>query len=336
MVPAFYLARRIGIFFLIVWLAATLNFFLPRIGGENPVAQKVMQMAALGGNLHAGMQDMVKEYESKFGIDKPLWKQYLNYLVDMSRFDFGYSIANYPRRVSDMILEGLPWTISLITVTTVISFVIGNVLGAFQAWPRAPRWIMIADAAAAFAERGPVLSARADPGLCRRLPFAVGAAVRRLSPPARFRNGASRSRSTWPGTPILPATRDHPGFARRLGARHARDDGDDARRGLRHLRRGEGSGGSHPIRRLRHPQRHASASDRACAVARPTRLRARCSWRSYSAIPASARCCSRAWGSDFFLVQGIVFIVIVAIGLATLILDLIYPLLDPRIVQRSA
>ena len=141
--PAFYLARRIGIFFLIVWLAATLNFFLPRIGGENPVAQKVMQMAALGGNLHAGMQDMVKEYESKFGIDKPLWKQYLNYLVDMSRFDFGYSIANYPRRVSDMILEGLPWTISLITVTTVISFVIGNILGAFQAWARAPRWLMM-------------------------------------------------------------------------------------------------------------------------------------------------------------------------------------------------
>ena len=68
--PAFYLARRIGIFFLIVWLAATLNFFLPRIGGENPVAQKMMQMAALGGNLHAGMQDMVKEYESKFGIDQ--------------------------------------------------------------------------------------------------------------------------------------------------------------------------------------------------------------------------------------------------------------------------
>ena len=41
-------------------------------------------------------------------------------------------------------------------------------------------------------------------------------------------------------------------------------------------------------------------------------------------------------GSDFFLVQGIVFLVIVAIGLATLILDLTYPLLDPRIVHRNA
>ena len=117
-----YFAKRFGIFLLIVWLAATLNFFLPRIGGENPVAQKVMQMAALGGNLHAGMQDMVKEYETKFGIDKPLWQQYLNYLVSMVRFDFGYSIANYPRRVGEMIAEGLPWTLSLITGTTPILF----------------------------------------------------------------------------------------------------------------------------------------------------------------------------------------------------------------------
>ena len=41
-------------------------------------------------------------------------------------------------------------------------------------------------------------------------------------------------------------------------------------------------------------------------------------------------------GSDYFLVQGIVFILIISIGLATLILDLVYPLLDPRIVYRRA
>ena len=40
-------------------------------------------------------------------------------------------------------------------------------------------------------------------------------------------------------------------------------------------------------------------------------------------------------GSDYYLVQGIVFVVIVAIGLATFILDIIYPLLDPRITYRK-
>ncbi|MEZ4678664.1 MAG: ABC transporter permease [Caldilineaceae bacterium] len=41
-------------------------------------------------------------------------------------------------------------------------------------------------------------------------------------------------------------------------------------------------------------------------------------------------------GSDYYLVQGIVFVVIVSIGLATFILDIIYPLLDPRITYRRA
>jgi peptide/nickel transport system permease protein len=41
-------------------------------------------------------------------------------------------------------------------------------------------------------------------------------------------------------------------------------------------------------------------------------------------------------GSDFYLVQGIVFILIVSIGFATFILDLVYPFLDPRISYRKA
>ena len=49
----------------------------------------------------------------KFGLDQPLWKQYLTYLKDMARFDFNYSIANYPRKVIDIIGEAMPWTITL-------------------------------------------------------------------------------------------------------------------------------------------------------------------------------------------------------------------------------
>jgi len=84
-VPIFYLVKRVGVFFLIVWFAATVNFFLPRLGGENPVAQKIMQQAALGGNLHVGMQGMIKEYEEKFGLTKPLWRQYLLFCASSCR-----------------------------------------------------------------------------------------------------------------------------------------------------------------------------------------------------------------------------------------------------------
>ena len=53
MQPA-YVAKRIGMFFLVVWLAATINFFLPRLGGQDPVREMLIQQAALGGSATPG------------------------------------------------------------------------------------------------------------------------------------------------------------------------------------------------------------------------------------------------------------------------------------------
>ena len=310
--PIFYLVKRVGVFFLIVWFAATVNFFLPRLGGENPVAQKIMQQAALGGNLHVGMQDMVKEYEEKFGLTKPLWRQYLTYLADMARFDFNYSIASYPRRVSNMILEGLPWTIALLSVTTVLSFVVGNLLGAFQAWPGAPRWLMLL--------MPPLLALSAVPFflLGLMLVYVVGFTLQLLPLYGGYTPGAIPQWSLSFALDvlrhaILPSFAIILGSVRRLGARHARHDGDHAWRGLCHLRRGKRSEGPHHLRPLRHTKRDASAGDRTCAHRSVNWYPAPCLSRSCSVIPASARCCSRELRAPtFFLVQGIVFIVILA------------------------
>src|SRR5438477_5730011 len=139
---AAYIARRFGVFLLIVWLAATLNFFLPRLGGQDPVRAKLLQQAALGGYVQSGIEEMTREYERRFGLDRPLWRQYLTYLRDVSRLDFNYSIANYPRTVRELVADAVPWTLALLGTTTVLSFGIGSLLGALLAWPRAPRWML--------------------------------------------------------------------------------------------------------------------------------------------------------------------------------------------------
>src|SRR5712692_6381196 len=130
MQPA-YIARRFGVFLLIVWLAATLNFFLPRLSGQDPVHAKLLQQAALGGYVQAGIAEMTREYERRFGLDRPLLRQYVTYLGDVARLDFNYSIANYPRTVRELVADALPWTIALLGTTTLLSFGIGTLL--FQA-----------------------------------------------------------------------------------------------------------------------------------------------------------------------------------------------------------
>jgi peptide/nickel transport system permease protein len=55
--------------------------------------------------------------------------------------DLGPSLNKFPKTVWELITEALPWTIGLLLVTTLLSFLIGNFLGALTAWPKSPRWI---------------------------------------------------------------------------------------------------------------------------------------------------------------------------------------------------
>ncbi len=139
--PFNYIIRRVFFFLVIVWLAASVNFFLPRLTGQDPIREKLMREAMLGGATQVGMEQIIKTYEVKFGLNRPLYRQYLSYLGDVARFDFNYSIAHYPSRVMDLLLDALPWTVGLLSVSFLLSFFIGTFLGALFGWPRAPRYI---------------------------------------------------------------------------------------------------------------------------------------------------------------------------------------------------
>lgn len=136
-----YLLRRFLLLIIVIWTASTLNFFIPKLNPRNPIRERLAEQARTGGYLQEGLEEMIKAYEAQFGLDKPLWQQYLNYLANMARLDLGYSIANYPKTVLELIGEALPWTIGLLTVTTLIAFAFGTLVGALIAWPKGPRFL---------------------------------------------------------------------------------------------------------------------------------------------------------------------------------------------------
>lgn len=132
--------RRLFFLVLVIWAASTIVFFIPRISVKNPVRERFAELARTGGFSPADMEKIIAAYNTKFGLDKPLWQQYGDYMASIARFDLGVSYNKYPKTVIGLIMDSLPWTITLLLVTTVLSFVIGNLLGAIAAWPRAPQW----------------------------------------------------------------------------------------------------------------------------------------------------------------------------------------------------
>lgn len=132
--------RRLLFLILVIWAASTIVFFIPRISTKNPVRERFATLAVTGGFSPADLEIIIASYNTKFGLDKPLLVQYKDYMLSIARFDLGVSFNKYPKTVIGLIMDSLPWTIVLLLVTTVLSFVLGSFLGAVSAWPRAPQW----------------------------------------------------------------------------------------------------------------------------------------------------------------------------------------------------
>jgi peptide/nickel transport system permease protein len=330
---ALYIVRRFGVFLLIVWLAATLNFFLPKLSGQDPVRTKLLEEASLGGYVHAGIEDMVKEYQQRFGLDKPLWRQYLTYLGEVSRGDLNYSIANYPRTVVGMIREALPWTIGLLGLTTLFSFAAGTILGALLAWPRAPRWMrwlmppLWALHAIPFFLLGLVLS------------WLLAFTFQWLPIFGGYSAGANPAWSwsftldvlrhaTLPALSIVLASVG--GWALAMRGMMVTTMGED------YVTFAEAKGLRSATIFTRYCMRNAILPQTTgLALALGQILSGAVLVEAIFGYPGIGALLFQAIEeNDFFLIQGIVFTVIVALGFATFVLDVVYPWLDPRISYR--
>lgn len=126
-----YLLRKIGLYAFIAWAALTLNFLIPRMMPGDPVS---ILLAGSEGQIEPEARDAIA---AQFGLtDDPLLMQYLSYLGDLTRFDLGLSISQYPVPVIEVISGALPWTLGLVGVATVVSFLLGTALGVVLAWRR--------------------------------------------------------------------------------------------------------------------------------------------------------------------------------------------------------
>ena len=132
-----YFVRRLGMFLLTVWLGTTLIFAIPRLAPGDPIAAMVSRMSAQAGRVE-NSAEMIEAWRRRFGLDAPMPVQYLRYLISVSTFNLGPSLAHFPSEVGDMVARALPWTLGLLSLATIMSFIAGNAVGALLAWRSTP------------------------------------------------------------------------------------------------------------------------------------------------------------------------------------------------------
>lgn len=121
-----YILKRLGLAILTVWVVITATFFIMHAVPGGPFMSEKATTAAVTAQL-----------EAKYGLDKPLMEQYFTYLKDIvTKFDFGPSIKQRGRQVTDIIADGLKVSAKLGVIAAALALVVGIVLGAVAALRR--------------------------------------------------------------------------------------------------------------------------------------------------------------------------------------------------------
>lgn len=125
--------RRLGFFVLTLWAAVTLNFVIPRLMPGSPADAAIARLAR-NGPIDPATQAAI---ETQLGVPTGnLWEQYVTYLGQVARLDFGVSYTFFPQQVGDLVAGALPWTILLVGLVTIVAFLGGTLLGTLAAWKR--------------------------------------------------------------------------------------------------------------------------------------------------------------------------------------------------------
>ena len=144
-----YLIPRLILYFLVIWVGITLVFFIPRVTPNDPVMRMIGEMRGRGSTLEPGAMDgIIRDLTELYGLSGSWIEQYGAFWARLARGDFGVSFFQFPAPVSQLIANALPWTLGLLLTTTAISWTLGNIIGGLAGYYTRKRWSRILDAIA--------------------------------------------------------------------------------------------------------------------------------------------------------------------------------------------
>ena len=325
------IVKRLLFLVLVIWAASTIVFFVPRLSKKNPIRERFAELSRTGGFSPGDMEVIIASFNTKFGLDKPLSTQYVNYLAGIMRLDLGISLNKFPKTVAELIMESLPWTITLLIVTTVLSFVIGNLLGAVAAWPRAPNWLRaFATPFVLFQGVPPVL-------LGILLLFFFGFRLKLAPLGGAYSTGVIPNWSSWKFLLDVASHQILPGLALILGSvggwvLSMRGMGITIQ-GEDYVTFAEFKGlGAYAIFKDYYLRNTILPQITGLALSLGTVITSAVVIESQFSLPGLGRVLGSAISSnDFMVIYGIVMFVTVAVATLMVIIELLYPLFDPRI-----
>jgi peptide/nickel transport system permease protein len=139
-----HVLKRFGQFVLVIFIGINLTFLITHISPINPVEASVSAMTAFSSSQPEAVALMRQSLQELYGLQGTLFDQYIVFWKRILVADFGPSLSTFPTPVSTLIGRALPWTVGLLLVATVLSWVLGNAIGGLAGYYRDSRFLKFA------------------------------------------------------------------------------------------------------------------------------------------------------------------------------------------------
>ena len=141
-----YLFPRLIQYILVIFFGITAVFLITRMAPVDPVQETITQLQAWGGTLDpAAVERTTAALRQLYGLEGSLLEQYISLWKRIFTLDFGPSYSRFPTPVSELIWTHLPWTVGLLLTTTLLQWFLGNFLGGLAGYFAQRRWSKLLD-----------------------------------------------------------------------------------------------------------------------------------------------------------------------------------------------
>ncbi len=142
-----YLITRLLISLLVIFIGVSIIFLIPRlVPGANPAEMVIRRLQMSGAYLPAESIEKMRQALLKlYGLEGSLLRQYINFWRELLKGNLGPSFASFPTPVITLISRSLPWTVGLLALTALLSWIVGTILGGIAGYRNKGMWVRVVE-----------------------------------------------------------------------------------------------------------------------------------------------------------------------------------------------
>ncbi len=135
-----YVVVRFTTYIITLAIAVSFVWWMFHLLPGDPLVLFFKSITLKYGSASQAYRQAINVYREAFGLDKPLLEQYTNFLNELLKGNLGPSLIGFPTPVQELLRRRLPWTIGLLSISTLLAWIMGIILGAFVGWKQGTKF----------------------------------------------------------------------------------------------------------------------------------------------------------------------------------------------------